>query len=159
MVLIITVFFGTCVIVIYQGCPSSALISHCFQTKVYLTRDTMVNQFAGSVAIALVFVDATQAIYRANNLVGHWPFPLIMISEKRFLQYLKGKLPALGYNTYNAYKCNNNEADLLSAANSIVSLGLKTLGYTYVNSMFHQLITISCEDAHIVANTYLLSLS
>ena len=40
----------------------------------------------------------------------------------------------MGYNTYNAYGCANNEADLLSAANSIVSLGLKSLGYEYVNS-------------------------
>jgi alpha-galactosidase len=40
----------------------------------------------------------------------------------------------MGYNTYNAYGCANTEADLVSAANSIVSLGLKTLGYEYVNS-------------------------
>lgn len=72
----------------------------------------MLKEILGSTAIALLIVDPVHAIYRENNL---------------------GKLPALGYNTYNAYKCANNEADLLSAANSIVSLGLKSLGYTYVN--------------------------
>jgi alpha-galactosidase len=60
----------------------------------------------------LVLISPTEAIVRPNNL---------------------GKLPALGFNTYNAYKCANNEADLISAANSMISLGLKSLGYEYVN--------------------------
>jgi alpha-galactosidase len=40
----------------------------------------------------------------------------------------KGKLPALGYNTYNAYKCVNTEADMISEANSIYHSGLKLSG-------------------------------
>jgi hypothetical protein len=46
---------------------------------------------------------------------------------------LQGKLPAMGWNSYNAYGCANNQADLIAAANSIISLGLKDLGYIYVN--------------------------
>ncbi|GLB37677.1 putative melibiase [Lyophyllum shimeji] len=44
-----------------------------------------------------------------------------------------GKLPALGWNTWNAYGCNINEAKVLAAANQFVSLGLKDAGYQYVN--------------------------
>jgi len=43
------------------------------------------------------------------------------------------KTPALGWNSWNAYACNINEAKVLAAANSMVSLGLKAAGYSYVN--------------------------
>ncbi|KAF9482231.1 glycoside hydrolase [Pholiota conissans] len=46
---------------------------------------------------------------------------------------LVGKLPALGWNSWNAYACNINEAKILAAANQFVSLGLKAAGYQYVN--------------------------
>ncbi|KLO14275.1 glycoside hydrolase [Schizopora paradoxa] len=44
-----------------------------------------------------------------------------------------GKLPALGWNTWNAYRCNINESNVLAAADQFISLGLKDAGYTYVN--------------------------
>ncbi|KUJ16512.1 alpha-galactosidase 1 [Mollisia scopiformis] len=44
-----------------------------------------------------------------------------------------GKLPALGWNSWNAFACDINETKLLTAANQIVSLGLKDSGYEYVN--------------------------
>uniref|UniRef100_A0A0W0F0D3 Alpha-galactosidase n=1 Tax=Moniliophthora roreri TaxID=221103 RepID=A0A0W0F0D3_MONRR len=44
-----------------------------------------------------------------------------------------GKLPALGWNTWNAYRCDINETKVIAAANSFVSLGLKDAGYQYVN--------------------------
>ncbi|KAF8604686.1 glycoside hydrolase, partial [Ceratobasidium sp. AG-I] len=44
-----------------------------------------------------------------------------------------GKTPALGWNSWNAYQGNINDAKIRAAADSIVSLGLKTSGYTYVN--------------------------
>jgi len=44
-----------------------------------------------------------------------------------------GKTPALGWNSWNAYRCNISEARVLAAANQIVSLGLKDAGYNYVN--------------------------
>ncbi|CCA74935.1 related to alpha-galactosidase precursor [Serendipita indica DSM 11827] len=44
-----------------------------------------------------------------------------------------GKLPALGWNSWNAYRCDINESKILSAANQMVSLGLKDAGYQYVN--------------------------
>ena len=47
---------------------------------------------------------------------------------------MQGKLPALGWNSWNAFHCDVNETDIMTAANEIVSLGLKDAGYEYVNS-------------------------
>jgi alpha-galactosidase len=43
------------------------------------------------------------------------------------------KLPILGYNTWNAYQCNIDEDLMLTTAKLMVSLGLKDVGYEYVN--------------------------
>ncbi|KAK4557021.1 hypothetical protein LTR86_006002 [Recurvomyces mirabilis] len=45
-----------------------------------------------------------------------------------------GKLPALGWNSWNAYGCNIDESKLLQAANAMVSMGFKDAGYEYVIS-------------------------
>ncbi|KAG8923506.1 hypothetical protein FRC02_011097 [Tulasnella sp. 418] len=44
-----------------------------------------------------------------------------------------GKLPALGWNSWNAYRGDINETKILAAANQFVSLGLRDVGYEYVN--------------------------
>ncbi|KAJ9316576.1 hypothetical protein DTO271D3_3083 [Paecilomyces variotii] len=44
-----------------------------------------------------------------------------------------GRLPALGWNSWNAFNCDINEEKIITAANEIVNLGLKDLGYEYVN--------------------------
>ncbi|KAF9241594.1 glycoside hydrolase [Melanogaster broomeanus] len=44
-----------------------------------------------------------------------------------------GKLPALGWNTWNAYHCNITDALVLGAANDLKNLGLAKAGYQYVN--------------------------
>ncbi|TDL18476.1 glycoside hydrolase [Rickenella mellea] len=44
-----------------------------------------------------------------------------------------GKLPALGWNNYNAFGCNVGQTTILAQANQFISLGLKTAGYQYVN--------------------------
>ncbi|PMD32714.1 glycoside hydrolase family 27 protein [Hyaloscypha variabilis F] len=49
------------------------------------------------------------------------------------LKHGVGKLPALGWNSWNAFGCNINETNILTAANQLVSLGLKDVGYEYVN--------------------------
>jgi alpha-galactosidase len=51
-------------------------------------------------------------------------------------------LPALGWNSWNAFSCDISEAKILTAANQMVSLGLKDAGYEYVNSEF-ELTTLS----------------
>lgn len=44
-----------------------------------------------------------------------------------------GRLPAMGFNSWNAFKCDISEDVFLTAAEEIVSLGLKDAGYEYVN--------------------------
>ncbi|TDL18478.1 glycoside hydrolase [Rickenella mellea] len=44
-----------------------------------------------------------------------------------------GKLPALGWNDWNADGCSISEAKVVAAANAFVSRGLKAAGYQYVN--------------------------
>lgn len=46
-----------------------------------------------------------------------------------------GKLPALGWNSWNAFNCNITESDFLTAANQIVSLGLKVRLLLYLRHM------------------------
>lgn len=43
-----------------------------------------------------------------------------------------GKLPALGWNSWNAFRCDINEKVFLDAATKLVDLGLKDAGYVYV---------------------------
>lgn len=44
-----------------------------------------------------------------------------------------GRLPALGWNSWNAFRCDITEDSFLTAAEHLVSLGLKDVGYQYVN--------------------------
>ncbi|KAJ7610171.1 glycoside hydrolase family 27 protein [Roridomyces roridus] len=44
-----------------------------------------------------------------------------------------GRLPVMGYNTWNAYHCDFNETLLLETASLIKSLGLADVGYNHVN--------------------------
>ncbi|KAF2663935.1 glycoside hydrolase [Microthyrium microscopicum] len=44
-----------------------------------------------------------------------------------------GRLPALGFNSWNAFHCDIDESKFLTAAQKIVDLGLKDAGYEYVN--------------------------
>ncbi|KAF2194795.1 glycoside hydrolase family 27 protein [Zopfia rhizophila CBS 207.26] len=44
-----------------------------------------------------------------------------------------GRLPALGWNSWNAYHCEITESQFTTAAEKLVELGLKDVGYEYVN--------------------------
>lgn len=44
-----------------------------------------------------------------------------------------GRLPAMGWNSWNEYGCNINEEVFVEVGELLVSLGLKDLGYEYVN--------------------------
>ncbi|KAI1818104.1 glycoside hydrolase family 27 protein [Poronia punctata] len=44
-----------------------------------------------------------------------------------------GKLPALGWNSWNAYGCDIDETKVLEAAQGLVDFGFKDAGYEYVN--------------------------
>lgn len=44
-----------------------------------------------------------------------------------------GRLPAMGWNSWNEYECNINESVFINVADNMISLGLAKLGYEYVN--------------------------
>lgn len=44
-----------------------------------------------------------------------------------------GRLPAMGWNSWNEYACDINEEVFVEVGELLVSLGLKDLGYNYVN--------------------------
>lgn len=44
-----------------------------------------------------------------------------------------GRLPAMGWNSWNEYACDINETVFLEVGRQLVALGLKDLGYEYVN--------------------------
>jgi alpha-galactosidase len=44
-----------------------------------------------------------------------------------------GRLPAMGWNSWNEYECNINETVFVTTGELLISLGLKDLGYNYVN--------------------------
>ncbi|KAK4504739.1 hypothetical protein PRZ48_002701 [Zasmidium cellare] len=44
-----------------------------------------------------------------------------------------GRLPAMGWNSWNAYHCDIDESKFLTAAKAMVSMGFKDLGYEYIN--------------------------
>ncbi|KAF2086364.1 glycoside hydrolase family 27 protein [Saccharata proteae CBS 121410] len=44
-----------------------------------------------------------------------------------------GRLPALGWNSWNAFACDISEDRFLTAANQFITLGFKDAGYEYVN--------------------------
>lgn len=44
-----------------------------------------------------------------------------------------GKLPPMGFNSWNAFKCDIDETKFLVAAQKMIELGLKDAGYEYVN--------------------------
>lgn len=45
-----------------------------------------------------------------------------------------GKVPAMGWNSWNAYHCDVDAEKIMAAANAMVHRGFKDAGYNYVNS-------------------------
>ena len=45
-----------------------------------------------------------------------------------------GRLPAMGWNSWNAYHCDVDAAKIMAAAKAMVNNGFKDAGYMYVNS-------------------------
>lgn len=44
-----------------------------------------------------------------------------------------GRLPAMGWNSWNEYSCDIKDEVFVEVADLVVSLGLKDLGYNYIN--------------------------
>ncbi|KAF2740832.1 alpha-galactosidase [Polyplosphaeria fusca] len=57
----------------------------------------------------------------------------VPIASALVLKNNVGRLPALGWNSWNAFACNIEESKFLTAAQKFIDLGLKDVGYEYVN--------------------------
>jgi alpha-galactosidase len=44
-----------------------------------------------------------------------------------------GRLPAMGWNSWNEYGCDIKDSDFIKVGELLISLGLKDVGYEYVN--------------------------
>ncbi|KAF8634224.1 hypothetical protein AX15_000991 [Amanita polypyramis BW_CC] len=86
----------------------------------------------------LVLVLTPYTILVTTCVVAAIAAALIFYAPVRHGNYLEhdkavGRLPALGFNTWNAYHCDINEHVVLTSANLMKSLGLADAGYNYVN--------------------------
>ncbi|KAH9961254.1 glycoside hydrolase [Russula dissimulans] len=68
------------------------------------------------------------AIFPFLNCEGFYNLPPSIPPSKAV-----GRLPALGWNSWNAYRCEISEERVLAVAHSFVTLGLREAGYEYVN--------------------------
>lgn len=61
--------------------------------------------------------------------------PIVAVSLVRALVSPDGvgRLPAMGWNSWNEYACDINEEVFIDIADLMVDLGLKDVGYEYVN--------------------------
>jgi alpha-galactosidase len=64
-----------------------------------------------------------------------------------------GRLPTLGWNSWNAYHCDIDQIKFLSAANALVDTGLRDAGYNYVNIDDCWSMQDGRADGHLVPNT------
>ncbi|KAL2010758.1 hypothetical protein VTN00DRAFT_6565 [Thermoascus crustaceus] len=75
----------------------------------------------------------TQSVSTAAFLLASLPLLLPSVVHGLERPDGVGRLPALGWNSWNAFACDINEDKIMTAATEMVNLGLKDLGYEYVN--------------------------
>ncbi|KAL0638311.1 hypothetical protein Q9L58_002613 [Maublancomyces gigas] len=68
-------------------------------------------------------------LLHASLLVSFSSVTLALVSKDG----VTGKLPALGWNSWNAFRCDINEDKFLTAGRKLIELGLDKAGYQYVN--------------------------
>jgi alpha-galactosidase len=66
---------------------------------------------------------------RQTAVIAAFVLPLALTLE---LPNGIGRLPALGWNSWNAYGCDVDQAKIMQAANAMVDLGFNDAGYEYV---------------------------
>lgn len=97
-----------------------------------------------TLAVALPFLPAANALVRKNGVVCSLLFYLVILNGNTDPK--QGRLPALGWNSWNAFGCDINSTKVLIAANEVSNLGLKDLGYEYINSRNRTIIRKWCES-------------
>ncbi|RZJ42625.1 MAG: alpha-galactosidase, partial [Brevundimonas sp.] len=85
-----------------------------------------IRALLASVAISGLLASALPAIAQASDplaATGRWSIP----------ERSQARTPPMGWNSWNAFRTEVDEAKVLGAARAMVDSGLSALGYTYVN--------------------------
>ncbi|KAK5987843.1 putative alpha-galactosidase B [Cladobotryum mycophilum] len=95
---------------------------------------------------------APQSSLRPSLLAG---FAILAASTQAYVMPdgHTGKLPTLGWNSWNAYHCDITEEKFLSAAEALVQTGLRDAGYKYVNIDDCWSLKDGRVNGHIAPNT------
>ncbi|KAF1996368.1 glycoside hydrolase family 27 protein [Amniculicola lignicola CBS 123094] len=80
--------------------------------------------------LVATFLLLTMVLLRGYYQLG---LGLLPLSPPVGFNQTVGRLPALGWNSWNAFHCNINEDKFITAAKRLIELGLKDVGYEYVN--------------------------
>jgi alpha-galactosidase len=69
----------------------------------------------------------------SNFLRALWLLLAFTVQQVYSLNNGVGLTPAMGWNSWNFFRCNINETVIKEVADAIVSSGLRDAGYIYVN--------------------------
>ncbi|KAF4607571.1 hypothetical protein EYR38_001643 [Pleurotus pulmonarius] len=89
-------------------------------------------EMGGGIAVTLSVFAAITAVLAQRDIPTGPLTGLAATTPTTPPSKLIGRLPALGWNSWNAYRY-INEAKIIAAASQLISLGLKDAGYQYVN--------------------------
>ena len=78
---------------------------------------------------ASIFLAAVVALLAVDASVQKDGVVCVFPLSDELCWFEQGKLPALGWNSWNTFECDVNETKILTAANQVVNLGLKDAGY------------------------------
>ena len=100
------------------------------------------KMFVDLLLLATLLMLEADALVRENGNVSFLFYSLVaasnltLIYTETTINPSQGRLPALGWNSWNAFECDIDAVKIMVAANHMVNLGLKDVGYEYVNSMW-----------------------
>ncbi|CAG8109022.1 unnamed protein product [Penicillium olsonii] len=95
--------------------------------------------FVDLLLLATLLMLEADALVRENGNVSFLFYSLVaasnltLIYTETTINPSQGRLPALGWNSWNAFECDIDAVKIMVAANHMVNLGLKDVGYEYVN--------------------------
>ncbi|TFK37979.1 glycoside hydrolase family 27 protein [Crucibulum laeve] len=103
------------------------------KTKPFLQRSITFTLTPLSIILLSLFLGAIALLVSLSVTLTRPPRRPIQLPPSVVLDDRVGRLPFLGYNTWNAYHCEYNESMIVRTAQLMKSLGLLDAGYDHVN--------------------------
>jgi len=75
----------------------------------------------------------TASVRPAQSMVWQLLIALLVLWPAGALENLVGRVPAMGWSSWNLFRCDINEDMMKEVANAMVSSGLRDVGYRYIN--------------------------